>query len=85
MKTLLAILSLLAVVLVMPAMAGKKGKGPAGEVNTPPAPGERIQDTIKVGDTAPDFTLPRLKEAGAVKLSSYQGQKPVVLIFGSYT
>ncbi|MEI9894311.1 MAG: hypothetical protein WDN28_10620 [Chthoniobacter sp.] len=28
MKTLLAIISILAVVLVMPAMAGKKGRGP---------------------------------------------------------
>ncbi|GBD37578.1 hypothetical protein HRbin36_02713 [bacterium HR36] len=31
-----------------------------GEVNTPPARGERKPDTLKVGDLAPDFTLPDL-------------------------
>jgi hypothetical protein len=56
-----------------------------GEVNTPPAKGERKQDTLRQGDDAPDFTLPRLKEKGEVKLSSYRGKKPVVLVFGSYT
>jgi hypothetical protein len=44
MKTFLAILSLLAVVLVMPAMAGKKGKGPA----TPPSPELRIVEVDAV-------------------------------------
>ncbi|MGF1519636.1 MAG: peroxiredoxin [Nodosilinea sp.] len=35
---------------------------------------------IKVGDAAPDFTLPN--QAGeSVTLSSFQGQKPVVLYF----
>jgi peroxiredoxin len=35
---------------------------------------------IKVGDTAPDFTLPN--QAGeAVTLSSFRGQKAVVLYF----
>lgn len=40
----------------------------------------------KVGSAAPDFELPMLAEKKkAVKLSSFAGQKPVALIFGSYT
>jgi hypothetical protein len=40
---------------------------------------------LKVGDPAPDFELARLDGKGKVKLSSFQGRQPVVLIFGSYT
>src|SRR5262249_43575905 len=35
-------------------------RGPSGEVNAPPARGERPTDKLKVGDPAPDFTLPDL-------------------------
>lgn len=38
-----------------------------------------------VGTEAPDFKLPRLGGGGPVQLSSLRGQKPVALIFGSYT
>jgi hypothetical protein len=38
-----------------------------------------------VGTEAPDFKLPRLSGGGPVQLSSLRGQKPVALIFGSYT
>ncbi len=40
---------------------------------------------LKVGDTAPDFTLKTLDERGTVTLSDSEGKKSVVLIFGSYT
>jgi len=40
---------------------------------------------MKTGDTAPDFELPLLDHSGSVRLSSFRGDKPVVLIFGSYT
>ncbi len=40
---------------------------------------------LKVGDAAPDFALPTSDKKTRVKLSSFRGQKPVVLIFGSYT
>ena len=39
---------------------------------------------LRVGDQAPDFTLPRSDKSGDVRLSSLRG-KPVVLVFGSYT
>jgi cytochrome oxidase Cu insertion factor (SCO1/SenC/PrrC family) len=39
---------------------------------------------LKVGDTAPDFTVQDLQGKTTVKLSSLRG-KPVVLIFGSCT
>ena len=55
-----------------------------GEVITPAAQGERHPDTLKVGDLAPDFTLPDPTGKKQVTLSGFRG-KPVVLIFASYT
>ena len=40
---------------------------------------------LAVGDPAPDFALPMLHGDRVVKLSEEIRQKPVVLIFGSYT
>jgi hypothetical protein len=40
---------------------------------------------LRVGDQAPDFTLPRLDKTSAVQLSAEWRQHPVVLVFGSYT
>jgi hypothetical protein len=37
------------------------------------------------GDPAPDFTLPLLDRSAKVQLSSLRGNRPVVLVFGSYT
>jgi len=39
---------------------------------------------LKVGDDALDFTLKGL-DGASVTLSSFEGKKPVFLIFGSYT
>ena len=43
------------------------------------------QGTTRVGELAPDFTLKTLDGTEEVRLSSYRGQRPVALIFGSYT
>ena|SRR5437762_2767801 len=40
---------------------------------------------LKVGDLAPDFELKTADKSSLVRLSSFRGQKPVVLIFGSHT
>ena len=40
---------------------------------------------LKVGDPAPGFNLPTPDKQSSVSLASFRGQKPVVLIFGSYT
>jgi len=40
---------------------------------------------LKVGDPAPDFSLPTADRKARVRLSSFRRHKPVVLIFGSYT
>ncbi len=77
--------AMLAVGTVMLAATGLTGQGGRGEINTPPARGERHKDTVKVGDPAPDFTLPDPKGTRQVTLSSFRGKKPVVLVFGSYT
>ena len=42
--------------------------------------------TLAEGDLAPDFSLRTTQNrARRVTLSSYRGQRPVVLVFGSYT
>jgi hypothetical protein len=44
----------------------------------------RVGD-LKVGDDAPDFKLDAADGSKTVQLSSFEGQRDVVLIFGSYT
>jgi hypothetical protein len=39
----------------------------------------------KAGDVAPDFQLYDLNGENPVRLSIYRGQKPVALVFGSFT
>jgi len=52
---------------------------------------EREATSITEGDRAPDFTLPRLASpftagvSGQVTLSDHFGDRPVALVFGSYT
>jgi len=41
--------------------------------------------SLQVGDIAPDFELPRHDGGGRVRLSEFRDNRPVVLIFGSYT
>jgi hypothetical protein len=40
---------------------------------------------VQAGDVAPDFRLPTLDRQAVVQLSSFRGDRPVVLVFGSYT
>jgi hypothetical protein len=40
---------------------------------------------LAVGDMAPDFSLESTDHKSTFQLSSMRGQKPVVLVFGSYT
>lgn len=39
----------------------------------------------RTGEPAPDFELDRHDGSGRVRLSSFRGDRPVVLIFGSIT
>lgn len=41
--------------------------------------------SLKAGDPAPDFDLATPDGSGRVRLSSFRGQRPVALVFGSYT
>jgi hypothetical protein len=42
--------------------------------------------TLQVGSPAPDFTLTKLDKTATIQLSSLTAQnRPVVLVFGSYT
>ena len=51
----------------------------------PPSPShQRRAGGPNVGAPAPDFKLKR-SDGGEVRLSSFKGKRPVVLVFGSYT
>jgi hypothetical protein len=39
----------------------------------------------RTGEMAPDFSLPTVDRKTEVRLASFRGQRPVVLVFGSYT
>jgi hypothetical protein len=41
--------------------------------------------TLNPGDAAPDFTVKKLTDQVPVRLASLWAQRPVVLVFGSYT
>jgi peroxiredoxin len=49
------------------------------------ATAERDAMGPQVGDLPPDFTLKRLGGDDTVTLSSLREQRPVALVFGSYT
>ena len=40
---------------------------------------------LHTGDIAPDFSLLKLDKSETIRLSTLTSQKPVVLVFGSYT
>ena len=63
--------------VVEPPPLLKGGRGIKGDF--------RRVDTVHEGDVAPDFKLKTLDGKRTVRLRSYRGQQPVVLIFGSYT
>jgi hypothetical protein len=46
---------------------------------------QRREGDLKVGDAAPDVTLVALDGKTPVALRDLVGEKPLVLIFGSYT
>ena len=45
----------------------------------------RSEGLLSVGDLAPDLELQRVDGSGPVRLSELYADKPVVLVFGSYT
>ncbi len=45
----------------------------------------RGKNVPRVGQVAPDFALRTADGKQTIRLSSFKGQKPVVLIFGSHT
>jgi hypothetical protein len=64
----------------------------SSKVEVPPALRDAVEALIerdetgpKAGELATDFCLKRLGSDERVRLSSFQGQQPVALVFGSYT
>lgn len=46
---------------------------------------QRREGSLKVGDRAPDVTLLALDGTTEVRIHDHVGEKPLILIFGSYT
>jgi hypothetical protein len=64
------------------------GETAAKKVPEPPAEqrtARRRPPSLKVGDVAPTFKLKSLDGESETDMASFNGKKPVVLIFGSYT
>ncbi len=45
----------------------------------------RSEGILQVGDPAPDLALTRVGGEGPIQFSSLDRQRPLVLVFGSYT
>lgn len=73
------------------AGAPRAGNGPANPVAFEVQARYRRPERLRVGGPATDFELVRLDTLDTshgdqrVRLSSFQGDRPVVLFFGSYT
>jgi hypothetical protein len=64
------------VAILPPGPGGRPAGEPSFDATEPP----------QVGEQAPDFELEELgREGELVRLSSYRGERPVALVFGSYT
>jgi hypothetical protein len=55
------------------------------QVMSSPFYGALMAPELAPGDPAFDFDLPRLDGSGRVHLSDFAGERPVALVFGSYT
>lgn len=56
-----------------------------GDVMSSPFYGNLMSPEVRVGDPAFPFELPRLDGGGHVRLADVAGERPVALVFGSYT
>jgi hypothetical protein len=79
-----------AAVLAVAFLAAPLAAQPEADSPRPQARGTQARtlrgiDRIKAGDQAPDFKLPTPDGKQEVALSDFRGQRPVALIFGSYT
>ena len=56
-----------------------------GDVMSSPFYRGLMTPTLAPGDPAFDFDLPLLDGSGGVRLGDFAGERPVALVFGSYT
>jgi len=56
-----------------------------GDVMSSPFYGNLMSPELALGDPAFPFQLPLLDGSGSVRLADFAGERPVALIFGSYT
>jgi len=71
-------LSLMALMLTISALAQQSAQPPTQQAGQPAAQPPAIKTHLKVGDVAPDFTLPGT-DGKTYKLGDFKGKKTVVL------
>ena len=74
---------LLPTILALVVMTSITGAAPAEEDSRDMK--RNFSEALKVGEQAPPFTLAALHGEETFELDTYQGERPVVLFFGSYT
>jgi hypothetical protein len=66
-------------------MAPKDSPLTLEDVMTSPDYRDLMTPAVSEGDRAPDFELQRIEGGGTVRLAELCAEKPVALVFGSYT
>jgi hypothetical protein len=56
-----------------------------GDVMSSPFYGKLMAPELALGDPAFPFDLPLLDGSGRIRLADFAGERPVALVFGSYT
>jgi len=56
-----------------------------GDVMSSPFYGKLMTPELALGDPAFPFDLPLLDGSGRIRLADFAGDRPVALVFGSYT
>ena len=56
-----------------------------GDVMSSPFYGNLMSPELALGDPAFPFDLPLLDGGGRIRLAGFAGERPVALVFGSYT
>ena len=67
------------------AKDAQRERSMAAKLSARAKPGTTDADLLAAGTVAPDFTLRQRASSGQIHLASMVGERPVILVFGSYT
>ena len=93
LRVIVLVFALAALSAVQPVFAATPGNSAAalvpiedaGSSSSRAAESAGGAEAPRVGELAPDFELPAMDGGKAIRLSSFRGARPVLMVFGSYT